>query len=77
MPNITWYKNNITPISRSYFKPSYGKWSMSLDELTKADNGNYTCKVCNELGCIQHTYTLQIQGKIHSRIRIRYTYRYW
>lgn len=63
MPNITWYKNKGTPISRSYFKPSYGKWSLALDELTKADNGNYTCKICNELGCIEHTYTLQIQGK--------------
>ncbi|CAH0732011.1 unnamed protein product, partial [Brenthis ino] len=67
MPNITWYKNNGTPISRIYFKPSYGKWSMALDELTKADNGNYTCKVCNELGCIQHTYTLHIQERLYAK----------
>ncbi|CAK1545604.1 unnamed protein product [Leptosia nina] len=67
MPNITWYKNNVTPISRSYFKPSYGKWSMSLDELTKADNGNYTCKVCSELGCVQHTYTLHIQERLYAK----------
>ncbi|XP_047537588.1 fibroblast growth factor receptor homolog 1-like isoform X1 [Vanessa atalanta] len=67
MPNITWYKNSGTPISRSYFKPSYGKWSMALDELTKADNGNYTCKVCSELGCIQHTYTLHIQERLYAK----------
>lgn len=75
MPNITWYKNNGTPISRSYFKPSYGKWSIALDELTKADNGKYTCKICNELGCIEHTYTLHIQGKkknVHKIIFIIY-----
>lgn len=62
-PNITWYKNKSTPISRTYFQPSYGKWSMTLDELTKADNGNYTCVVCNELDCIEHTVDLHIQGK--------------
>ncbi|XP_050354715.1 fibroblast growth factor receptor homolog 1-like isoform X2 [Nymphalis io] len=71
MPNITWYKNSGTPISRSYFKPSYGKWSMALDELTKADNGNYTCKVCSELGCIQHTYTLHIQERYPSKPYIK------
>ncbi|CAH2235693.1 jg18062 [Pararge aegeria aegeria] len=67
MPNITWYKNNGTPISRSFFKPSYGKWSMAIDELTKADNGNYTCKVCNELGCVEHTYTLHIQERLYAK----------
>ncbi|XP_045779071.1 fibroblast growth factor receptor homolog 1-like isoform X2 [Maniola jurtina] len=71
MPNITWYKNNGTPISRSFFKPSYGKWSMAIDELTKADNGNYTCKVCNELGCIEHTYTLHIQERYPSKPYIK------
>ncbi|CAG9567879.1 unnamed protein product [Danaus chrysippus] len=71
MPNITWYKNSGTPIARSYFKPSYGKWSMALDELTKADNGNYTCKVCNELGCIQHKYTLHIQERYPSKPYIK------
>ncbi|XP_038207329.1 fibroblast growth factor receptor homolog 1-like isoform X2 [Zerene cesonia] len=74
MPNITWYKNNVTPISRSYFKPSYGKWSMSLDELTKADNGNYTCKVCNELGCVQHNYSLHIQERYPSSPYIKEGY---
>ncbi|XP_041982711.1 fibroblast growth factor receptor homolog 1-like isoform X2 [Aricia agestis] len=74
MPNITWYKNKGTPISRNYFKPSYGKWSISLDELTKTDNGNYTCKVCNELGCIEHTYTLQIQERYPSKPYIKEGY---
>jgi hypothetical protein len=62
-PNITWQKNG-GPVVRSYFQPSYGKWSIALDELTKTDNGNYTCIVCNELGCINHTVALHIQGNI-------------
>ncbi|XP_013147632.1 PREDICTED: fibroblast growth factor receptor homolog 1-like isoform X1 [Papilio polytes] len=66
-PNITWFKNNGTPIMRTYFQPSYGKWSMTLDELTKADNGNYTCLVCNELGCINHTVILHIQERLYAK----------
>ncbi|CAK1593714.1 unnamed protein product [Parnassius mnemosyne] len=66
-PNITWFKNNGTPITRTYFQPSYGKWSMTLDELTKADNGNYTCLVCNELGCINHTVILHIQERLYAK----------
>ncbi|CAH2095160.1 unnamed protein product [Euphydryas editha] len=71
IPNITWYKNNVTPISRNYFQPSYGKWYIALDELTTADDGNYTCKVCNELGCIQHTYTLNVQERYPSKPYIK------
>ncbi|CAH2095151.1 unnamed protein product [Euphydryas editha] len=67
IPNITWYKNNVTPISRNYFQPSYGKWYIALDELTTADDGKYTCKVCNELGCIQHTYTLNVQERLYAK----------
>ncbi|KOB74358.1 Fibroblast growth factor receptor [Operophtera brumata] len=66
-PNITWYKNKSSPILRSYFQPSYGKWSMTLDELTKADNGNYTCVVCNELGCIEHTVVLLVQERLYAK----------
>lgn len=66
-PNITWYKNKVTPITRSYFQPSYGKWSMALDELTKADNGNYTCVICNQLGCINHTVVLHIQERLYAK----------
>ncbi|XP_075984549.1 heartless isoform X2 [Anticarsia gemmatalis] len=73
-PNITWYKNKSTPITRAYFQPSYGKWSMALDELTKADNGNYTCVVCNQLGCINHTVVLHIQERYPSKPYIKEGY---
>lgn len=61
-PNITWFKNDGTPIVRSYGQPSYGKWSLLLEELTKSDDGNYTCVICNRLGCINHTQSLLVQG---------------
>ncbi|CAH2985684.1 unnamed protein product [Chilo suppressalis] len=65
-PNITWQKNG-GPVYRSYFQPSYGKWSIGLDELTKTDNGNYTCIVCNELGCINHTFVLNVQERLYAK----------
>ncbi|KAH9643969.1 hypothetical protein HF086_004230, partial [Spodoptera exigua] len=73
-PNITWYKNKSTPISRMFFQPSYGKWSMGMEELTKADNGNYTCVVCNILGCIEHTLALHVQERYPSKPYIKERY---
>lgn len=54
-----------------FFQPSYGKWSMGMEELTKADNGNYTCVVCNILGCIEHTLALHVQGKFFSYFSLK------
>ncbi|CAG9793599.1 unnamed protein product [Diatraea saccharalis] len=65
-PNITWQKNG-GPVVRSYFQPTYGKWSIALDELTKSDNGNYTCIVCNELGCINHTVLLSVEERLYAK----------
>ncbi|KAL4717263.1 hypothetical protein ACJJTC_017150 [Scirpophaga incertulas] len=72
-PNITWQKNG-GQVVRSYFQPSYGKWSIALDELTKTDNGNYTCIVCNELACINHTVALHIQERYPSMPYIKEGY---
>ncbi|XP_026331015.1 fibroblast growth factor receptor homolog 1-like isoform X4 [Hyposmocoma kahamanoa] len=73
-PNITWYKNNGQPIVRTYSSPVFGKWAMVLEELTKTDNGNYTCVVCNELGCINHTIELTVQERFPSQPYIKEGY---
>ncbi|XP_013195761.2 fibroblast growth factor receptor 3 isoform X1 [Amyelois transitella] len=65
-PNITWTKNDGL-ISRYYSKPFYGKWSLTLEEMTKADDGNYTCIVCNALGCIDHTVEVTIIERVFSK----------
>ncbi|KAL0819285.1 hypothetical protein ABMA28_008523 [Loxostege sticticalis] len=72
-PNITWRKNG-GKVSRSFGQPTYGKWSMVLDELTKTDIGNYTCIVCNELGCINHTTELGVQERYPSSPYIKEGY---
>lgn len=75
-PNITWYKDNRKP-ERSLGKVRYSQWGISLDDLVVSDAGNYTCVVCNYLGCIDYTYDVDVLGKcpsfkvsVHLRVRI-------
>ncbi|XP_065165499.1 fibroblast growth factor receptor homolog 1-like isoform X2 [Atheta coriaria] len=56
-PNITWFKNNELlkdPLLR------YGNFSITLEDLTPSDQGNYTCHVCNIMGCIDHTHPIEV-----------------
>ncbi|XP_066599308.1 fibroblast growth factor receptor homolog 1-like isoform X2 [Prorops nasuta] len=58
-PNITWYKNNEEP-KRTLGAVSKSKWTVRLDDLVTNDNGNYTCVVCNYLGCINYTFKVEV-----------------
>lgn len=35
-----------------------------LEELLTQDSGNYTCTVCNSLGCIEHTTKVDVIGEL-------------
>ena len=64
-PNITWLKNGEEP-TRTLGQPSYnkwGKWGLRLEDTVMQDGGNYTCSVCNYLGCISHTFKVNIIGE--------------
>lgn len=58
-PNITWLKNNEEP-KRELGKAVPVRWSLKLDDLVPKDSGNYTCIVCNYLGCINYTYKVDV-----------------
>ncbi|KAL2730857.1 fibroblast growth factor receptor 1-like isoform X1 [Vespula squamosa] len=58
-PNITWLKNNEEP-KRSLGTMIKTKWTLRLEDLVPDDSGNYTCIVCNHLGCISHTFKVDI-----------------
>lgn len=61
-PNITWYKNNEEP-KRTLGTVVMSKWTFRLEDLVPEDSGNYTCVVCNYLGCINRTSKVEIVGK--------------
>ena len=60
-PNITWLKDNEKP-SRYLGDIRYNNWSLQIQDLIVSDTGNYTCIVCNEVGCINHTYKIEVVG---------------
>lgn len=60
LPNVTWLKNNEEP--KVVRRISITKWALRVDESIVADGGNYTCIVCNHLGCIDHTFKVDVIG---------------
>ncbi|KAL0134594.1 hypothetical protein PUN28_001414 [Cardiocondyla obscurior] len=58
-PNITWLKNNEEP-KRELGTAIKNKWTLRLEDLVTKDSGNYTCIVCNYLGCINYTFKVDI-----------------
>ncbi|XP_050053861.1 fibroblast growth factor receptor 4-like isoform X1 [Aphis gossypii] len=60
LPNITWYKDGVTPPQRQLGIVRYTQWAIILEDLVTTDSGNYTCKVINENGCIDFTYKVEI-----------------
>ncbi|XP_046835651.1 fibroblast growth factor receptor homolog 1-like isoform X1 [Vespa crabro] len=65
-PNITWLKNNEEP-KRSLGTMIKTKWTLRLEDLVPDDSGNYTCIVCNHLGCINHTFKVDIIETVRHR----------
>jgi hypothetical protein len=61
-PNITWYKNGSLP-KRQLGEIRYQHWALILEDVVTDDTGNYTCIVCNELGCINYTYNVEVVGE--------------
>lgn len=61
-PNITWTKNNEEP-KRELGTLIRSKWTLRLEDVVPKDSGNYTCIVCNYLGCINHTFKVDIIGE--------------
>ncbi|XP_065340187.1 fibroblast growth factor receptor homolog 1-like isoform X1 [Cloeon dipterum] len=65
-PNITWYKDGAVP-ERALGGIQYGQWTMKLQDLITADSGNYTCVLCNQLGCIDYTFRLDVVERLMHR----------
>ena len=44
-----------------------GKWVLKLSDLQSRDSGRYTCRVHNQAGSINFTYTVEVVGKSEQR----------
>ena len=44
-----------------------GKWVLKLSDLQARDSGRYTCRVHNQAGSINFTYTVEVVGKSQQR----------
>lgn len=54
-PNITWYREDQSPPKRGLGDIKTNNWSLTLEDSVPNDKGNYTCVVCNIVGCwLQH-----------------------
>lgn len=46
-------------------------WTLLMESVVPSDKGNYTCVVENELGSINHTYTLDVVGQYRLRAHLK------
>ncbi|XP_073959114.1 fibroblast growth factor receptor homolog 1-like [Choristoneura fumiferana] len=63
-PNITWYKDDITPVIRRRLPVTYEKWRLLMGDLVQEDSGRYKCKVCNDLSCKHHEFHLSVNHSV-------------
>lgn len=63
-PNITWYRDDKSPPKRELGDIKTNHWSLTLEDTVTNDKGNYTCVVCNVVGCINFTFLVDVVGKL-------------
>ncbi|XP_044250142.1 fibroblast growth factor receptor homolog 1 [Drosophila takahashii] len=67
-PNITWYRNGTAePFTRGYGTIKRNRWTLTMEDLVPGDGGNYTCKVCNSLGCIRYISQLIVSDRVNHK----------
>ncbi|XP_044003439.1 fibroblast growth factor receptor homolog 1-like isoform X1 [Aphidius gifuensis] len=66
VPNITWLKNDEEP-KRTVGSITINKWQLRIEDLIMTDSGSYNCRVCNYLGCIDHTFNVEVIESVQHR----------
>lgn len=66
-PNITWYRNGTSDWTRSYHSVKRKRYSLTMGDLVPDDSGNYTCKVCNDMGCIRFETQVLVTNRVNHK----------
>ncbi|XP_041368965.1 fibroblast growth factor receptor-like 1 [Gigantopelta aegis] len=64
-PHIIWFKDDM--LLEDVVDALRPHWILKLHNLQDADSGDYTCRVSNRLGSINHTYSLEVVERIQSK----------
>lgn len=67
VPNITWYRNGSADWKRSFGTYRTTRWQMIMDDLVPEDSGQYECRICNELGCVEHMMYLTVTDRVNHK----------
>ncbi|XP_050519178.1 fibroblast growth factor receptor homolog 1 isoform X1 [Diabrotica virgifera virgifera] len=70
-PNITWYRDDKSPPTRKLGDIKINHFSLTLEDLVPNDKGNYTCLVCNIIGCINFTFAVDVVERYPSKPYIK------
>ena len=66
-PTVTWYKDGARFLERKgESKIYFSRWTLllTMKDLVPTDTGKYTCNVSNAYGWINHTYYVDVHGKV-------------
>ncbi|CAG9816876.1 unnamed protein product [Phaedon cochleariae] len=73
-PNITWYRDDKSPPTRKLGDIKTNHWSLTLEDSVPNDKGNYTCVVCNVVGCINFTFNVDVVERFPTKPYIKEGY---
>ena len=65
-PGVAWYKNGkpFTERKGSFLYLDWNSYVVALKDVVPSDTGTYSCNVSNHLGWINHSYYLDVHGKV-------------
>ncbi|XP_062123763.1 fibroblast growth factor receptor homolog 1 [Drosophila sulfurigaster albostrigata] len=66
-PNITWYRQHSANWSRTYGIYRKTRWGITMEDLVPEDSSQYTCKVCNPLGCVSHVMNVMVSDRVNHK----------
>ncbi|KAH8383986.1 hypothetical protein KR009_011626 [Drosophila setifemur] len=66
-PNITWYRNGTSDWNRSYGSVKRNRWTLTMEDLVPDDSGNYTCAVCNIMGCNRYETQVIVTDRVNHK----------